>query len=337
MRRSSSCVLIAALLLAACASNQGPAPVEDHAAAAPLAVAPAPNATTSQTKPEPPSKPDQPGFHTVRKGETLYHIAQENGQSAKDLAAWNNLSEPQNITVGQQLRIIPPGSTIDSNNVLVTPLTPRAPITEAPANGANPLIVDGLTDIKTAPLGGKQPYSLTAFSAILAANKVATANPSDAQNPVNITSPPSPPTPAGVTSPPLLPTPGQAAASNKPGNELNWMWPAPSRVTTAYSEASKGIEIAGKVGDPVLAVESGKVVYVGSALRAYGNLIIISHNPTYLSAYGHSSKILVKEGDQVKRGQKIAEFGMDGKQVRLHFEIRRNGKPIDPLPLLPTK
>ena len=106
----------------------------------------------------------------------------------------------------------------------------------------------------------------------------------------------------------------------------------------AGDNANKGLDLAGKTGDPVLAAAAGKVVYAGSGLRGYGNLVIVKHDSTYLSAYAHNSKILVKEGDSVSRGQKIAEVGSsDADQPKLHFEIRKLGKPVDPLALLPNR
>lgn len=119
---------------------------------------------------------------------------------------------------------------------------------------------------------------------------------------------------------------------------LNWTVPTKGRLIGKFSERAnrKGIEIAGKLGQPIVAVESGKVVYSGSGLRGYGKLIIIKHNKTYLSAYAHNDKILVKEGQSVKRGQKIAAMGKtDSKIVKLHFEVRRDGKPVDPAKYLP--
>jgi len=116
------------------------------------------------------------------------------------------------------------------------------------------------------------------------------------------------------------------------------VWPAKGKVVTGFSEATslKGIDIAGATGQPIAASAGGKVVYAGTGLRGYGKLIIIKHNGTYLSAYAHNKEILVKEGQQVAKGQKIAEMGnTDADQVKLHFEIRRQGKPVDPLRYLP--
>ena len=121
-------------------------------------------------------------------------------------------------------------------------------------------------------------------------------------------------------------------------DRLDWTWPTSGRIVTGFSETSnlKGIDIAGKPGQPVVASAAGKVVYAGSGLRGYGKLIIVKHNNTFLSAYAHNREILVKEGQQVTRGQKIGELGdSDADQPKLHFEIRRLGKPVDPAKYLP--
>jgi len=113
-----------------------------------------------------------------------------------------------------------------------------------------------------------------------------------------------------------------------------WIWPAKGKVINAFSSLNKGINIAGKLGDPIYAVHDGKVVYSGEGLRAYGKLIIIKHNSLYLSAYAHNRHVYVKEGDVVKQGQKIAEMGDTGaNKVMLHFEVRCAGKPINPMSL----
>jgi len=127
-----------------------------------------------------------------------------------------------------------------------------------------------------------------------------------------------------------------AAAPLSPDG-VEWAWPSSGKVAGTYSEAgNKGLDISGKLGDPVLAAADGKVVYAGAGLRGYGELVIIKHNATYLSAYAHNRKILVKEKDMVTKGQKIAEMGnSDSDSVKLHFEIRKQGKPIDPMPYLP--
>ena len=123
--------------------------------------------------------------------------------------------------------------------------------------------------------------------------------------------------------------------------KLAWQWPTKGKIISTYSKSAtgrKGIDIAGKAGQTIVAAASGKVVYAGNGLPRYGNLLIVKHNDVYLSAYAHNTKLLVKEGQYVKAGQKIARLGSTGTQRnQLHFEIRRNGKPVDPLRFLPKR
>lgn len=138
---------------------------------------------------------------------------------------------------------------------------------------------------------------------------------------------------APASAPPL---PAAAAVSD---DELSWGWPAAGSVAAGFDEVkNKGLVFNGKAGDPVLAAADGRVVYAGSGLRGYGNLVIIKHNTTYLTAYAHNQILLVKEDQAVRKGQKIAEMGSsDADQVKLHFEVRKQGKPIDPARLLPSR
>jgi len=159
-----------------------------------------------------------------------------------------------------------------------------------------------------------------------------------------------PVTPASAT--PSAVTPTQAASAPKPAtsapaaapaageDEVAWNWPtAAGGVLAGFDEVkNKGLDIAGKAGDPVMAAADGRVVYAGAGLRGYGNLIILKHNNTYLTAYAHNQALLVKEDQSVKKGQKIAETGSsDADRVKLHFEIRRQGKPVDPAKYLPAR
>ena len=129
------------------------------------------------------------------------------------------------------------------------------------------------------------------------------------------------------------------AAPREGDDDINWAWPATTPVSTPFDDArNKGLVFRGKAGDPVYAAADGRVVYAGSGLRGYGNLVILKHNATYLTAYAHNQTLLVKDDQQVKRGQKIAEMGStDADGVQLHFEIRKQGKPIDPARLLPAR
>ena len=145
--------------------------------------------------------------------------------------------------------------------------------------------------------------------------------------------------PASAANPPNASTPTNNLANTDSAEEtVSFQWPTRGNVLAGFDEVkNKGIDIAGKAGDPVLAAADGKVVYAGSGLRGYGNLVILKHNNTYLTAYAHNQSLLVKEDQAIKRGQKIAEMGnSDADQVKLHFEIRRQGKPVDPAKYLPA-
>lgn len=221
------------------------------------------------------------------------------------------------------------------------------PVTPTPA----PLPPGAISTLKTAPKAIKEPYSEQAVRELNLAASAAPAPPGAVAMPPSSSPSPKPsPTSAQPRTPPNAPsTPsGSPAASSSPSpngsqsasdaDALDWAWPAKGKVISGFSETAnlKGIDIAGTAGEPVRASAAGRVVYAGTGLRGYGKLIIIKHNATYLSAYAHNRDILVKEGQQVTRGQKIAEMGStDADRVMLHFEIRRHGKPMDPTKFLP--
>ncbi|MBL8385738.1 MAG: peptidoglycan DD-metalloendopeptidase family protein, partial [Burkholderiales bacterium] len=256
-----------------------------------------------------------PDFYTVRRGDTLYGIALDHGQDYKDLAAWNNLANPNLIQVGQVLRVTPPPGAAADAGVVVRPIAP-AGTAPAAAGRAAP---------RTEPSGAKRPYSDETYAAM---------QQRDATRPA--------PPPAAAPAPkPAEPAPKPAEPARPAEDDaVAWAWPAAGRIIGQFSEngTNKGIDIAVKVGDPVLAAGPGRVVYSGQGLRGYGRLIIIKHNNTYLSAYAHNSVLLAKEGQTVTRGQKIAEAGStDADAPKLHFEIRRQGRPVDPLKLLPEQ
>jgi len=146
---------------------------------------------------------------------------------------------------------------------------------------------------------------------------------------------------SGATKPsaPVTASPASPASGGSGDEDVGWIWPASGSLIAGFDEAkNKGYDIAGKAGDPVLAAADGRVVYAGAGLRGYGNLIILKHNNTYLTAYAHNQTLLVKEDQSVQKGQKIAEMGnSDADRVKLHFEIRRQGKPVDPSRYLPSR
>ncbi|MEI6302904.1 MAG: peptidoglycan DD-metalloendopeptidase family protein [Betaproteobacteria bacterium] len=308
------------ILLAACASPRGPAPVVDRGAAPasrPAAIppgAPAPAAAA-------PSRviDTRPETYVVKRGETLYSIALDQGLDYRELAQWNNLSDPNRIQVGQALRLRAPVGAAQ-----VTPITAPGSV-ESRALGTQPqgtqpqaAVGDAL---KTEPKAGKRPYSEENFAAMQRGGETrAQPAPQSAAKPA----PQAPP---------------QPAPAQDDDDKVDWGWPTSGKVIAGFSEATnKGIDISGKSGDPVLASAGGRVVYSGQGLRGYGKLIIVKHNNTYLSAYAHNKELLVKEGQTVVKGQKIAEVGnTDADQVKLHFEIRRLGKPVDPAKFLPDR
>lgn len=226
--------------------------------------------------------------------------------------------------------------------------TASAPTASAAAAGSPGPAADRLT--KTSPKAIKEPWSEQAVRDVA---RLASAPPEApaakppapaAPPPVAVASvPPSSATPSAASTasaPPSVAASASPAPGPSPGDDegLDWVWPAKGKIVAQFSESAslKGIDIGGAAGDAVVASAPGKVVYAGSGLRGYGKLVIIKHNATYLSAYAHNADILVKEGQAVARGQKIAEMGStDADRVKLHFEIRRLGKPMDPLRFLP--
>ena len=162
---------------------------------------------------------------------------------------------------------------------------------------------------------------------------------SSAVVPASAASTPKPAASAAVAVPAPIPAPTSAPAAASPEDDVPFIWPASGPLLAGFDEArNKGYDISGKAGDPVLAAADGRVVYAGAGLRGYGNLVILKHNNTFLTAYAHNQALLVKEDQTVRRGQKIAEMGStDADRVKLHFEIRRQGKPVDPVRYLPAR
>jgi len=282
--------------------------------------------------------------YIVKKGDTLYAIALDHGLDYKELAAWNNLDNINVIRTGQMLRLSAPGQPAgetSATGVTTTPLKSVPPIGSDESRGTGALpTAQGVplsrgpsggrnTDVlKVAPRALKEPYTEQAWRE---AQRTLPAS----MAPETVAVAPPPPLPAPRVEPPRE---SPSAAATDDDAKLGWMWPASGKLVTGFSDTAnlKGIDIAGKEGQPVAASAAGKVVYAGTGLRGYGKLVIIKHNATYLSAYAHNREILVKEGQQVAKGQKIAEMGnTDSDQVKLHFEIRRQGKPVDPLKYLP--
>jgi lipoprotein NlpD len=204
-------------------------------------------------------------------------------------------------------------------------------------NMDNPNVLEVGQVLRVAP-PGSLPSDVQAGRALPPAAVASAPAPaaSVAQAPASAASAPARPPIAAVA-----PAPAPAPAAAIPGeDEIAWSWPtAAGTVLAGFDEQkNKGIDIGGRAGDPVIAAADGRVVYAGAGLRGYGNLIILKHNNTYLTAYAHNQALLVKEDQTVRKGQKIAEMGStDTDRVKLHFEIRRQGKPVDPSRYLPPR
>jgi lipoprotein NlpD len=306
--RTAASLVVLALVLAGCTSRSlTSAPVEDRSGsrARPGVVV----ATAPDAKPLPGiENAGKPGYYTIRPGDTLIRIGLDTGQNWRDISRWNNIENPNLIEVGQVLRVVPPANEIVvARPVVVAPPT----VTALPAQGGS---ATGARAPTSAPVATNLPPASAPSAA--AGTDVAIA----------------PPAPA-----PVVPAPPAPAAGSD--EDIGWIWPAQGTLVASFDEVkNKGVDIAGKPGDPVLASADGRVVYAGAGLRGYGNLVILKHNNTFLTAYAHNQALLVKEDQAVKRGQKIAEMGStDADRVKLHFEIRRQGKPVDPSRYLPAR
>ncbi len=321
MKILAICVLVS--VLAACAAR-GPAPVTERV---PAKVPAAPPAAVAKTKPEP-ERPATPqiapssnGMHTVQRGDTLYGIAFANNLDYRDIASWNQLDSPDRIMVGQVLRLTPPPGGVEVKPLVdVPPPTPR-PLTDPPLLTMPQAVLLPYTEANWAQVTSPPPAPAAAAVA-----SAPTPPPKPAAQAVS-------PAAASVPTAPVATAPAAATA------EIVWIWPADGKLAGRFGAAGgKGIDIVGSRNTPVVAVAPGKVVYSGSGLRGYGQLLIVKHAGEFLSAYAHNESILVKEGDTVSAGQKIALMGdSDADKVMLHFEIRRYGKPLDPLNYLPER
>lgn len=317
--------VLAVAMLAGCASSSSHAPVRERGAVEKKPVAPvvapiaAPVSETA-TQSVPAEKDWRPQTYVVQKGDTLYSIAFNHGMGYQELAELNGIEKPDLIRVGQEIRLVSNAASVMSKPISMpmvetTPLSEIKPV-ESKAPGAL---------IKDQPKTAKLPYSEQAVAEIEKMQDM-----------------PHKPEPVAVAKmePKAEPRPDSTVNSTSEGDDdaLEWSMPTSGKVIGEFSESAnqKGIDLAGKRGQAVVASAAGKVVYSGSGLRGYGKLVIIKHNKTYLSAYAHNDQVLVKEGQTVTKGQKIAEMGnTDADQVKLHFEIRKFGKPVDPAKYLP--
>ncbi len=347
-----SALAVLLILLAAGCASPGPAPVIDRmpggAPAAPVAAKPAPPA-----KPAPAVRAVDTlsETYTVKRGDTLYSIALDHGQDYRELAQWNNLDNPNVIRSGQVLRVRPPNESaggVQVNSVTAAGPAESRPLTmpTTPASPPPPKPQAAPSGLKTEPRAVRMPYSEENLALLSRDPKAAApaavpapapAKPEVTLKPESTLKPAPEAKPAAESLKPAAQPPARAEANDE--DSLDWGWPTAGRVLAGFSEASnKGLDISGKTGQPVVASASGTVIYVGSGIRGYGKLLVIRHNKAYSTVYAHNDSVLVKEGQRVIKGQKVAEMGnSDADQVKLHFEVRRLGKPVDPAKYLPER
>jgi lipoprotein NlpD len=294
-----SAALCVTALVGCSTTSLSPAPVEDRPTAGTRPAVPPANGAT----PADAVKPPLPGAENA--GKPGYYTVKQ-GDTLVRVA----------LETGQNWRDLQKWNNLDNPNVIEVGQVLRvvAPGLDPTAATTKPVTT---TQVQTRPLDAK-PGDLKPAAGASAPAATPTATPA-------------------VASP--TPTPAAAPAGGD-DDGVNWAWPATGSVVAGFDEVryNKGMAIGGKEGDPVLAAADGRVVYAGAGLRGYGNVVILKHNNTYVTAYAHNKTVLVKEDQNVRRGQKIAEMGSsEAERVQLHFEVRRMGKPVDPSKVLPPR
>ncbi len=303
---------VVASVISACSTAPNNAPIVDRATGgsseASRGVPPAAVVVKSVVDPK--------ASYVVKRGDTLFRIALDHGQSYSDIVMWNNLKNPNDIKVDQVLRVISPEA--GGTGVQTASVSSGSSVEVRSLSSLNP------TTNKSVPRGDKRPYSdanLTDLQKL---------EPSASSVPVVV---------AKSEIVPVKPQEKPVPQSAAEADAVDWIWPTEGKVVAGFDDAkNKGLDITGKLGQDVLAAGAGKVMYEGSGIRGYGNLVIIKHTNSLLSAYAHNRVNLVKEGQAINKGQKIAEMGnSDSDGVKLHFEIRQQGKPVDPSKFLPGR
>jgi lipoprotein NlpD len=265
-----------------------------------------------------PVRQPQSAYREVQTGDTLYSIAWESGRDYRDLAQWNDLDPPYVIRRGQKIRLFPPDTVRKAR---------------PPRDGFR-VVVGGDTLYGIARESGLEVSDLAGWNQLSPPYTISPGQRLRLTPPIGVSVTPSPTPQRTAKRAPQAVDPSESSGS------VTWRWPVDGNLIARFApdDGTKGIDIAGSSGQPIYAAAAGKVVYQGSGLRGYGQLIIVKHNVDFLSAYAHCSTIYVQEGSVIKPGQKIAAMGSSSAdRVKLHFEIRRRGEPVDPLDYLPKK
>jgi len=317
--------------LSACATTS-PAPVEDRTGVPETTIPADTKASTSA----PGQARTNANTYIVGQEENLYRIGIKTGIDYKEIAKANDIDPPYDVRVGQVL-ILPKAGQMnaegsdDSDVTISTIDDDQSPITVTTTKTDNPLI-----PTITSPKRYREPYSESTFQRDTEMVAIITPTPDPTQTAI----------PSVITTPtapkelPVVPPKKSAGMSSK---SINWAWPHKGKVLRKFGDyrhknegKNNGLDISGKVGQPIKAAADGKVIYSGSDLRGYGKLVIIMHNVQYLSVYAHNSHLFVKDGQAVKQGQKIAELGStEADRPKLHFEIRKEGESKNPQSYLP--
>lgn len=301
-------------MISACSTPVNNAPVVDRTGDVNASVG-KPGSVVATSVNKPPA--DARTSYLVKRGDTLFRIALDHGQSYSDIVAWNNLKNPNDIKVDQVLRVAPPDSSTNGA-VQTVSVSSGAGVEVRSLSTTNP------STNKTGPRGDKRPYSEANLTELQKTD-------------VTVASGVTPIVKTELVS--VKPIEKVVAQPAVEVDTVDWIWPTEGKVISNFDDAkNKGLDISGKLGQDVLAAGPGKVMYEGSGIRGYGNLVIIKHTNNLLSAYAHNKVNLVKEGQAISRGQKIAEMGnSDSDAIKLHFEIRQQGKPVDPSRFLPAR
>lgn len=283
-------------------------------------------------------EPAPPGYYQVKAGDTLYSIAWNFSLDYRQLAAINQISAPYAINEGQYLRIKPPVSQPMTTSM---PLELAPPIRSSLHTSPTLSAISSSVVIKPAIKPASTPVS--PIAPVVTPDKIVVTDKIKVTEAAVKTAKPLSNSlknrliPAGKQSAPVVISDSTTSTTS---SITHWYWPVSGTIITQFAplQGSKGIDIVAKLGTPISATAAGQVVYCGNGLTGYGNLIIIKHNADFLSAYAHTQKILVHEGQKVTAGQKIALMGStDSDRVKLHFEIRLKGSPVDPSKYLPTR
>jgi lipoprotein NlpD len=327
MNRNGRALLagLVAILGAGCMS-QPPAPVSDRRPTSAAQQMP-PSAQTVPSAGGAASSPAPQRTYIVKRGDTLYSIALENGADFRELAQWNNLEDSAKIRIGQELRVSAPAVTAPDTRTGVQVGAARLPgevearplgsaTGPAASPSASPTLEGGM---RTSPKALRLPYSEQNLALLSRPDGRADVKPAEVR-------------PAELK--PEAPTP---AVVERPADALDFVWPAKGRVIAGFSEPrNKGVDIEARAGDPVVAAAAGRVIYVGSGIPGLGKFIVVRHENGFNTVYAHNRENLVKMDQNIARGQKIAEVGnTDADTPKLHFQIRKFGTPLDPQKYLP--